>query len=615
MTNKRIPQLDALTGAASANDDSIVIFDASTDTTKRILRSQLAIGLAGDIPFTPAGIVSSTTLVNAVTEIATDVGTMALQDADNVAITGGTISGVSFNTPFTIPGTASSTGEIRLAEDTDNGTNYVGLKAPASISADISWTLPATDGVSGQFLSTNGSGTLSWSSPAGGGDVSGPASSTDNAIVRFDSTSGKAIQNSGVTIADDNATVISGSSTADMLRITQTGTGNALLIEDETNPDATPFQVNASGQVSIGTTTASGRLNIYDASAAQVFVSGDAATVFNLTRYSSDVSQANVVQRKARGTLASPTAVNSGDGVGLFAFNAYGGTNFRQVGTLQAVVETYTSDTNISGYLAFSTNSGGTSVTERMRINAAGQILSSDGAVGTPAYSAISDTNTGIFFPAADTIAFAEGGTEAMRINSDAQVVTTAGTAALPAITTTGDTNTGIFFPAADTVAISAAGTEDFRIGPAGQLGIGGANYGTSGQVLTSGGSGAAPSWAAAPTPAALSTASGSAPSYSARAWVNFNGTGTIAIRASGNVSSITDHAGGDYSINFTTAMPDANYAVLGTSGQNAAASGMNIVGRNLDTSVQTTTAVRLYNLNTSASAIDNPNMNIAIFR
>jgi len=54
----------------------------------------------------------------------------------------------------------------------------------------------------------------------------------------------------------------------------------------------------------------------------------------------------------------------------------------------------------------------------------------------------------------------------------------------------------------------------------------------------------------------------GSAPSFQCRAWVNFNGTGTVAIRASGNVSSITDNGTGDYTVNFTTAMPDANYGV-----------------------------------------------------
>jgi len=53
------------------------------------------------------------------------------------------------------------------------------------------------------------------------------------------------------------------------------------------------------------------------------------------------------------------------------------------------------------------------------------------------------------------------------------------------------------------------------------------------------------------------------ATAYGCRAWVNFNGTGTVAIRASGNVSSITDNGTGDYGINFTTAMPDASYSCV----------------------------------------------------
>ena len=51
------------------------------------------------------------------------------------------------------------------------------------------------------------------------------------------------------------------------------------------------------------------------------------------------------------------------------------------------------------------------------------------------------------------------------------------------------------------------------------------------------------------------------ATAFGCRAWVNFNGTGTVAIRASGNVSSITDNGTGEYTINFTNAMPDANYS------------------------------------------------------
>ena len=61
-----------------------------------------------------------------------------------------------------------------------------------------------------------------------------------------------------------------------------------------------------------------------------------------------------------------------------------------------------------------------------------------------------------------------------------------------------------------------------------------------------------------------LFNASGSAPVYACRAWVNFNGTGTVAIRNSGNVSSITDNGTGDYTVNFTTAMSDVNYSAVG---------------------------------------------------
>ena len=58
--------------------------------------------------------------------------------------------------------------EIRFRETTANGTNYIALKAPASVSADLTFTLPATDGTNGQVLSTNGSGVLSFTTPSAG---------------------------------------------------------------------------------------------------------------------------------------------------------------------------------------------------------------------------------------------------------------------------------------------------------------------------------------------------------------------------------------------------------------------------------------------------------------
>jgi len=73
-----------------------------------------------------------------------------------------------------------------------------------------------------------------------------------------------------------------------------------------------------------------------------------------------------------------------------------------------------------------------------------------------------------------------------------------------------------------------------------------------------------------------LFNASGSAPVYACRAWVNFNGTGTVAIRDSGNVSSITDNSTGNYTVNFTTYMPDENYAVMTSGSDTNSASSSN---------------------------------------
>jgi hypothetical protein len=69
-------------------------------------------------------------------------------------------------------GTASTGAVIRLGEATANGSNYVGIQAPTTLAANVTYTLPTADGTSGQVLSTNGSGTLSWATDASGGGAS-----------------------------------------------------------------------------------------------------------------------------------------------------------------------------------------------------------------------------------------------------------------------------------------------------------------------------------------------------------------------------------------------------------------------------------------------------------
>jgi hypothetical protein len=321
------------------------------------------------------------------------------------------------------------------------------------------------------------------------------------------------------------------------------------------------------------------------------------------------------------------------------------------------------------------------------------------GALGTPSITFTGDLNTGIYSPAADTLAFVEGGSEAMRIDSTSRLLlgTTTGRANFSNSTTSslfqiegisvtdriasivsstasgltgpilifGKQNSGteggntvvasgnnlgnIQFQGSDgtefveaasiTAAVdgtpgandmpgrlvfsttpdgSVTPTPRLQIGSAGQLGIGGANYGTTDQVLTSNGAAAAPSWQAVPSPAALSTASGSAPSYSARAWVNFNGTGTVAIRGSGNVSSITDNGVGDYTVNFTTAMPDANYAKSATVAYSAGISVCYAVtdwAATTNTQVAPSSSAFRFSSSTSTTGVDTPYAHVAVFR
>jgi hypothetical protein len=104
--------------------------------------------------------------------------------------------------------------------------------------------------------------------------------------------------------------------------------------------------------------------------------------------------------------------------------------------------------------------------------------------------------------------------------------------------------------------------------------------------------------------------ATGSAPVYACRAWVNFDGTGTVAIQASGNVSSITDNGTGDYTVNFTTALPDANYAA--TVGVNAEVAAVRFA---YGTAAATTSAYSFKIKDLSGTDQDVPSVSAVFFR
>jgi hypothetical protein len=316
---------------------------------------------------------------------------------------------------------------------------------------------------------------------------------------------------------------------------------------------------------------------------------------------------------------------------------------------------TGTASININGTVGATTAFTGAFTT----LSATGVATFSAGTAALPALTTTGDTNTGIYFPAADTIAFTEGGVEAMRIDSSGNLgigTTTinnkvdiygTGSPTLQIEGTTrgrlflkGNFTTGTFLSDIQTInnagvgvgfirvnstdgsatdassmtfgtSTSGTATERMRITSAGQLLVGatsstagagsgymagfkgttsqsyisvarsGTNLDTDGMVLgvdTSSGNIIVREnlplyFYTNNTEQMRITAAGLlqfnsgygsvATAYGCRAWVNFNGTGTVAIRASGNVTSITDNGTGDYTVNFTTAMPDVNYSVV----------------------------------------------------
>ena len=175
------------------------------------------------------------------------------------------------------------------------------------------------------------------------------------------------------------------------------------------------------------------------------------------------------------------------------------------------------------------------------------------------------------------------GSTTALTIDASQRAAFVAGTALLPAITTTGDTNTGIFFSAADTIDFAEGGT---AVG----------QFDSSANFKFNSGYGSV------------------ATAYGCRAWVNFNGTGTVAIRASGNVTSITDNGVGDYTVNFTTAMPDANYSSNVTLNTGTPSDAGNYAYMPLGYTT-TTSSYRFNSAHTGVAYIDCASINVSVFR
>jgi sporulation protein YlmC with PRC-barrel domain len=117
------------------------------------------------------------------------------------------------------------------------------------------------------------------------------------------------------------------------------------------------------------------------------------------------------------------------------------------------------------------------------------------GSASVPSITFEGDVDTGIYNIANNELGFTTGGVLKSSINSAGQYLALTGSASGPIYSFIGDTNTGLFSPGADQIGLATAGTARIQFASNGALGLNGANYGTSGQVLTSNGSGSAPTW------------------------------------------------------------------------------------------------------------------------
>jgi hypothetical protein len=181
--------------------------------------------------------------------------------------------------------------------------------------------------------------------------------------------------------------IISANSSSDALRITQVGSGNALLVEDAANPDATPTVIGSDGDIVVGSTTA------------QTFPSGDgvnrtasiqsqgssfAKTTIAAALYNTAASVGGAtlsLSKSNSATIGSHAVVASGDILGVVSFNGSDGTNFVRAATIISQVDGTPGTNDMPGRLTFSTTAdGASSPTERMRIDSAGRV----GIGGTP---------------------------------------------------------------------------------------------------------------------------------------------------------------------------------------------------------------------------------------
>jgi hypothetical protein len=229
-------------------------------------------------------------------------------------------------------------------------------------------------------------------------------------------------------------TVISVNSSSDGLRITQTGAGNALVVEDSANPDATPFVVNAEGRLIVGSTQAQPSLGVSNTPSIGVF--GFSSSNNGYASYGYLASTGGTFFNFSKSRSATPgtfSIVSSNDDIGYIKFNADDGTQFVEAARIWSEVDGTPALNDMPGRILFSTTPAGSSTpVERMRIGSTGSI-----GIGTAGTEPFTIRNLRAFSGATSAYGISQGGEIQSAVTANAYVNHTAPTTQATAFTLT----------------------------------------------------------------------------------------------------------------------------------------------------------------------------------